>query len=302
MAGATNRALKAAGVPKATIKTIRVKAGGRLSLKSALGVAAEHGLDTGKAHEHLARRDAKEAASPKAVAARKAAMLAERQKRVAGSLGGAARGMLAARKTAQADAQRAAEQVKRDPAAVRALAIRQLGSAMLTERRSGAPNAARVVAEQRSRLARLATEVDRAAGASRVGKYKIEKNVTVHVKTADGMTPTKAIVKAGNMAAVRVGKDRYNVVHAPTGAVHSNDLSKNVAISAVRGMASGRAAATISAHAKSGFASTGDAKTDRAIRANFRYHNMVRNRQAAYALNAAREASSASCMAIKSAF
>jgi hypothetical protein len=41
MAGANNRALKAAGIPKATIKTLRVENGGRLSLKSAITLAGE---------------------------------------------------------------------------------------------------------------------------------------------------------------------------------------------------------------------------------------------------------------------
>lgn len=102
MAGATNRALKAAGVPKASIKTIRVKAGGRLSLKSALGVAVEHGLDTGKAHEHLARRDAKadakrQATEASAAAARKAALATARPSMVR-SLGSTSRGMMESRR------------------------------------------------------------------------------------------------------------------------------------------------------------------------------------------------------------
>lgn len=69
MAGATNRALKAAGVPKATIATLRVEQGGHLSLKSAISIAHERGLDTGKAHEFMAKRDAKKAAAPASQAA-----------------------------------------------------------------------------------------------------------------------------------------------------------------------------------------------------------------------------------------
>lgn len=69
MAGATNRAMKAAGVPKATIVTLRVEHGGHLSLRSAISIAHERGLDTGKAHEFMAKRDAKKAAAPAAQAA-----------------------------------------------------------------------------------------------------------------------------------------------------------------------------------------------------------------------------------------
>lgn len=69
MAGATNRAMKAAGVPKATISTLRVEHGGHLSLRSAISIAHERGLDTGKAHEFMAKRDAKKAAAPAAQAA-----------------------------------------------------------------------------------------------------------------------------------------------------------------------------------------------------------------------------------------
>jgi hypothetical protein len=53
MAGATNRALKAAGIPKATIQTLRVESGGRLSLRSAIGMAHERKLPVGKAVEHM---------------------------------------------------------------------------------------------------------------------------------------------------------------------------------------------------------------------------------------------------------
>jgi hypothetical protein len=61
--------MKAAGVPKATIATLRVEHGGHLSLRSAISIAHERGLDTGKAHEFMAKRDAKKAAAPAAQAA-----------------------------------------------------------------------------------------------------------------------------------------------------------------------------------------------------------------------------------------
>lgn len=95
MAGATNRAMKSAGVPKASIKTIRIKAGGRLTLQSAISIAREHGLDVGKAPEHLARREAK--VETKRQAAQASAKAAQ-QGKVARSLGDAGKGMLAARK------------------------------------------------------------------------------------------------------------------------------------------------------------------------------------------------------------
>ena len=60
MAGATNRAMKAAGVPKASIGTIRVNSGGAHTLKSAIAVAAAHGAPVpDKVHAHIAARDAK---------------------------------------------------------------------------------------------------------------------------------------------------------------------------------------------------------------------------------------------------
>lgn len=95
MAGATNRAMKSAGVPKASIKTIRVKAGGRLTLQSAISIAREHGLDVGKAPGHLARREAK--VETKRQAAQATAKAAQ-QGKVARSLGDAGKGMRAARK------------------------------------------------------------------------------------------------------------------------------------------------------------------------------------------------------------
>lgn len=60
MAGATNRAMKAAGIPKATQNVIRVNSGGAHTLKSAIAVAAAHGAPVpDKVHAHIAARDAK---------------------------------------------------------------------------------------------------------------------------------------------------------------------------------------------------------------------------------------------------
>lgn len=85
MAGANNRSLKAAGIPKATIQTLRVEHGSGLSLRSALGIAHERGLPVGAAHEFMAKRDAKAAASKEgqATAADFRAKAAERMKAAA---------------------------------------------------------------------------------------------------------------------------------------------------------------------------------------------------------------------------
>ncbi len=57
MAGATNRALKAAGLPKATIATIRVQGSRGVSLQSAIKIATKAGAHVPeKVHAHLARR------------------------------------------------------------------------------------------------------------------------------------------------------------------------------------------------------------------------------------------------------
>ena len=79
MAGATNRALKAAGIPKATIATLRVEHGSGLSLRSALGIAHERGLPVGKAAEFHAAREAKQAEqAERDAAAKREGLLAER--------------------------------------------------------------------------------------------------------------------------------------------------------------------------------------------------------------------------------
>jgi hypothetical protein len=126
MAGANNRSLKAAGIPKSTIQTLRVESGGRLSLRSAIGMAHERNLPVGKAVEHMAKRDARQASSKegqaaagdfrtkaaermraaaaeRAVTERKAALQAamtKRQGNLARTVGAASSAMLAARKAA----------------------------------------------------------------------------------------------------------------------------------------------------------------------------------------------------------
>jgi hypothetical protein len=97
MAGATNRAMKAAGLPRKTQETVRVALGAGVTIQSAIRHAQAHGLPLGKAKggsvtgwdkaaagattpaEHRAAHEAH-------AASRKAAMLSARQSRVAGSL------------------------------------------------------------------------------------------------------------------------------------------------------------------------------------------------------------------------
>ena len=72
--------MKAAGVPKASIGTIRVNSGGAHTLKSAIAVAAAHGAPVpDKVHAHIAARDAKAGAktAKSAAAAENAAKRAE---------------------------------------------------------------------------------------------------------------------------------------------------------------------------------------------------------------------------------
>lgn len=98
MAGATNRSFKAAGIPRKAAAEIRLKAGGRLTLKSALDVAAKHGIDVPpKAHDFAAQRDRK-------VALKTAK--ARRAERLTKSIGDASRISRDMRRKAAADAQK----------------------------------------------------------------------------------------------------------------------------------------------------------------------------------------------------
>ena len=106
MAGATNRQLKTAGIPRAAVDKIRVKAGGRLTLKGALSVAAQHGISVPeKAHAFAAARDEK---------ARKVALQqasARRGEKLTRTLMDASKAAMARRKTpASLDAGRKATQ------------------------------------------------------------------------------------------------------------------------------------------------------------------------------------------------
>lgn len=95
MAGATNRQFKTAGIPRAAVDKIRVKAGGRLTLKGALGVATQHGIPVPeKAHAFLATRDEK----ARKVAPQQAS--AHRGKKLTRALADASKATMARRKTA----------------------------------------------------------------------------------------------------------------------------------------------------------------------------------------------------------
>lgn len=252
MAGATNRALKAAGVPKATIKTIRVEHGGRLSLRAALVVAGSRGLDVGKGHDHLAKRDAKEAASPKAVAARKAAMLAARQNRVAGTLGATAKGMMAARKTAQAAAQKVAGQTEKQKRV--AGALNASGKAMLAARKAAAKPVMSALDRYRQQVKVAATEKERgdlsamatrvrdnmAAGraalaASAKPRGGLERTVVRgFVDRKASVQNVRAIAKSGDFFVHKSGGfgSGYGVTHRPSGTTiyQSHSLSATRAV------------------------------------------------------------------------
>ena len=162
MAGATNRAMKAAGLPRKTQETVRVALGAGMTVQSAIRHAAAHGLPLGKAKggnvtgwdkaaagattpaEHRAAHEAH-------AASRKAAMLAARQNRVAGSLDAAGKRMLTGRMVSAmmsrqlaaqqaADAQKAA-QTERQNRVAGALGAASKG--MLTARKERAEAARR---------------------------------------------------------------------------------------------------------------------------------------------------------------
>jgi hypothetical protein len=93
MAGATNRAFKAAGIPKKAQAEIRVHAGGRLTLAIAVDVARKHGIALpDKVHAHMAAT----AAEGRKAALREAS--AQRGAKVARALGDASKATMANRK------------------------------------------------------------------------------------------------------------------------------------------------------------------------------------------------------------
>lgn len=235
------------------------KAGAPLVAAAKAASAAKYAAATAKerAESDAAWNAYKAGEAAKAATAERRTAMA---KRLAPTLGGAARGMLAARRQ-QANA-----------------------------------TAAAASAIERSRTAATAAAVDRAAGASRVGKYKIEKNVTVNVthrddKGGEVRVPVKAIAKAGDMAVVKE-KYGYGITHLPSGYKMTGMLPKNVAIQAVQGMASGRGAkaltSSLASQVKGGQPMT--AKDARTMRATQRYVQVMNKRGAAVELQSARDA------------
>ncbi len=179
MAGATNRAMKAAGLPRKTQETVRVALGAGMTVQSAIRHAQAHGLPLGKAKGGAVTGWDKAAAGATTPAehraahaasatARKAAMIAARQNRVAGSLDAAGKRMLTGRMVSammsrqlaaqqSADAQKAAmgERQKRIAGTVRGL-----GKGMLAQRKAAAKPAPDPHAETRARIAKLEAQQD----------------------------------------------------------------------------------------------------------------------------------------------
>ncbi len=174
MAGATNRAMKAAGLPRKTQETVRVALGAGMTVQSAIRHAQAHGLPLGKAKggevtgwqkaaagattpaEHRAAHEAH-------AASRKAAMLSARQNRVAGSLDAAGKRMLTGRMVSAmmsrqlatqqaADAQKAAMGARQNRVAG---ALGAASKGMLASRKAAAKPAPDPHAETRARIAKL---------------------------------------------------------------------------------------------------------------------------------------------------
>lgn len=104
MAGASNRALKAAGFKPAEIKAIRSKVGGRLNLRSAISAATQHGIAVpDKVHAFVDKRDAKAAKK----APSQPGPMAMRQRKLSAAIEGASRTTLANREAAAAAAKAA---------------------------------------------------------------------------------------------------------------------------------------------------------------------------------------------------
>lgn len=99
MAGANNKAMKAAGLPKKTMDTARVALGAGLSVQSAIRHAQAHGLPLGKAAKHAGELTGWQRAAAGGVSpAEKAAASAAREAYVAGQARKAALGAAMAKR------------------------------------------------------------------------------------------------------------------------------------------------------------------------------------------------------------
>lgn len=180
MAGATNRAMKAAGLPRKTQETVRVALGAGVTIQSAIRHAQAHGLPLGKAKggnvtgwdkaaagattpaEHRAAHEA-------SAASRKAAMLTARQNRVAGSLDAAGKRMLTGRMVSammsrQLAAQQAADAQKAKQTAKQNRVAGALGAAskgMLASRKAAAKPALSALDRYRQQVRATAREKER---------------------------------------------------------------------------------------------------------------------------------------------
>ncbi len=180
MAGATNRAMKAAGLPRKTQETVRVALGAGMTVQSAIRHAQAHGLPLGKAKggevtgwqkaaagattpaEHRAAHEAH-------AASRKAAMLSARQNRVAGSLDAAGKRMLTGRMVSAmmsrqlatqqaADAQKAAMGARQNRVAG---ALGAASKGMLASRKAAAKPALSALDRYRQQVRATASEKER---------------------------------------------------------------------------------------------------------------------------------------------
>jgi hypothetical protein len=127
-------------------------------------------------------------------------------------------------------------------------------------------------------------------------KYKVEKNATIYVtqrgpNNTPVKVPVKALLKVGDVAVNKAERGGYNVTHASSGYVVNSmsGLSKNVAISAALGMASGRSASAMTAMSEGRMGKEMSLREHRTQAAISRYGRIVQKRDAAVALQSARE-------------
>lgn len=217
MAGATNRAFKAAGIPKAAIKELRVTGGRGLTLRSAISLAEKHGVAVPqKAKDYLEKRDARVAAMK---ARRGPGPLAKRQQNLSASLRDVSRVALTNRK---ATAARSAAQppVKGGRVAGNISTLRKLPSragldvratpAVLREYISPNLAGARTTANRKQRLDDMMSAMGQAVrnasyDAQKAGK-PAPKSVTFSVKSLGEGGPQGTGTRQFNMKARLLGK------------------------------------------------------------------------------------------------
>lgn len=274
MAGATNRAMKAAGLPRKTQETVRVALGAGVTIQSAIRHAAAHGLPLGKAKggnvtgwdkaaagattpaEHRAAHEAH-------AAGRKAAMLAARQNRVAGSLDAASKRMLTGRMvSAMMSRQLAAQQAADAQTAKQSRVAGALGAAskgMLASRKAAAKPALSALDRYRQQVRATAREKERsdlsdmtasvrenmAAGraalaASAKPRGGLERTVVRgFVNRKASVQNVRAIAKSGDFFVHKTGgfSSGYGVTHRPSGTTIYQSHSLGATKAALDGVA-----------------------------------------------------------------